>query len=418
MSKSRHYDIVIAGGGLCGASLACALINSGKRVLVVESVSFDSDSQTTYDERTVALTFSSRNVFSALGLWEQMKQNGVQPIHDLHISNQGRFGQTHLSCLDSGTEALGYVILVRNIGSVLWEVLGQSEMIELLCPASVVNARTDQVHCQIEVAQGSKTMSVTAQLLVVADGGRSGLAEKLGYFVNVKPYNQSAILCMIRTDQPHQGRAYERFLEDGPVALLPHRIGHEVNQAIAEARHFALVWTTDNAKVEQRLALKDKEFVDLLQSTFGDRAGSFSDASPRKSYPLSRFRVHYPALKQSVLLGNAAHTVHPVAGQGFNLGLRDVACLAQLIVESDLGLGSTEMAREYVRLRRRDAWAVESFTHTLIQAFSNSMPPISWARNAGLLAIEHCPPAKRILLERTMGLNAIPQKLTSSIPIH
>ncbi|MCY4275421.1 MAG: FAD-dependent monooxygenase [Gammaproteobacteria bacterium] len=409
---------MIAGGGLCGASLACALINSGKRILVVESVAFDATTQTTYDERTVALTFSSRNVFSALGLWEQMEQGGVQPIRDIHVSNQGGFGQTHLSCCDSGTEALGYVIRVRNIGSVLLDVLDQSEEIEFLCPASVINARTDQANCQIEVVHGSKIMSVTAQLLVVADGGRSHLAEKLGYVVNIKSYHQSAILCMIQTDQPHQGRAYERFLPEGPVALLPHHIGTRVGQFASEACHFAVVWTTNNSHVNQRLSLNNKEFVDLLQSTFGDRAGSFSDASIRKSYPLSRFRVDCPALKQSVLLGNSAHTVHPVAGQGFNLGLRDVACLAQLIVESGFALGSTEMAQEYVRLRKRDAWAVESFTHTLIQVFSNSVAPASWARNAGLLAIEFCPFAKKILLNRTMGLNAIPQKLTSSIPFH
>ncbi len=415
--SSRHYDIVIAGGGLCGASLACALSKGGKRVLVVESVALDSDVQPAYDERTVALTYSSRNVFSALGMWGEIEQVGAQPIHDIHVSSRGGFGQTHLSCHDAGQEALGYVIPVRNIGRVLWEALSQSEAIEIQCPASVVNARVEQAYCQIDIVHGSEAGRVTAELLVVADGGRSRLAQILGYAVSTKPYEQSAILSVVRTDQPHHGRAYERFLEDGPIALLPHRINRKSRGPDADACHFAMVWTTRNADVRQRLSLNDEAFVDLLQSAFGDRAGSFADASPRKSYPLSRIRVDCPAMKRSVLLGNAAHTVHPVAGQGFNLGLRDVACLAYLISESGLVLGSTEMAREYVRFRRRDAWAVESFTHTLIQAFSNSMAPVSWARNAFLLAIEHLLPAKRMLLKRTMGLNAMPQKLTSGIPI-
>jgi len=417
-ANSSHYDIVIAGGGLCGASLACALVKSGKRILVVESVAFDSDLQPAYDERTVALTYSSRCVFSALGVWEQIEEAGAQPIHDINVSSRGGFGQTHLSCHDAGTNALGYVIPVRNIGRVLLETLGQSKETEFLCPASVVNARVGQDCCAIEIAHGAETLRVTAELLAVADGGRSMLAEKLGYIVQKKPYEQAAILSVIRSDQPHQGRAYERFLDDGPVALLPHRIDQRAGRSSVAGSHFAMVWTTRNTEVNRRLTLADREFVDLLQSMFGDRAGSFSDASPRKSYPLSRIRVDCPALKGSVLLGNAAHTVHPVAGQGFNLGLRDVACLVHLISESGLVLGSTEMAREYVRLRRRDSRAVEGFTHTLIRAFSNSAAPVSWLRNAGLLAIEHFPPAKRILLKATMGLNASPQKLTSGIPVH
>lgn len=417
-SSSRYYDIVIAGGGLGGASLACALIKAGKRILVVESVAFDSDLQPTYDERTVALTYSSRNVFSALGVWDQIEAGGAQPIHDIHVSNRGGFGQAHLSCHDAGTEALGYVIPVRNIGRVLLETLGQGESIEFLCPASVVNARVRQDCCEMEIAHDSETFRVTAELLVVADGGRSQLADKLGYIVNVKAYEQSAVLCIIKTDQPHQGRAYERFLDDGPVALLPHRIDQGAGLSGADGSHFAVVWTTRNTEVNQRLALDDKEFVDLLQSTFGDRAGIFFAPSSRKSYPLSRIRVDRPALKRSVLLGNAAHTVHPVAGQGFNLGLRDVACLVQLVLESGLALGSTEMAREYVRLRRQDSRAVEGFTHALIQVFSNSIAPVAWLRNAGLVAIEHFPPAKRMLLKTTMGLHASPQKLTSGIPFH
>lgn len=417
-SKSRYYDIVIAGGGLCGASLACALVKSGKRILVVESVAFDSGLQPTYDERTVALTYSSRNVFSALGVWEQIEERGSQPIHDIHVSNRGGFGQAHLSCHDVGTEALGYVIPVRNIGRVLLETLAQGEGTELLCPASVVSARVKQACCEIEIAHDSGTLGVTAELLVIADGGRSQLADKLGYMVNIKSYEQSAILCIVKTDRPHQGRAYERFLDDGPVALLPHRIDQGADRSEANGSHFAMVWTTRNTEVNQRLTLDDKKFADLLQYMFGDRAGSFSDPSSRKSYPLNRIHVDRPALKRSVLLGNAAHTVHPVAGQGFNLGLRDVACLVHLILESGLALGSMEMAREYVSLRRQDSRAVEGFTHTLIRTFSNSITPVSWIRNAGLLVIEHFPPAKRMLLKATMGLNASPQKLTSGIPTH
>lgn len=414
--QHRHFDIVIAGGGLCGASLACALIGSGKRVLVVESVAVNSDLQPAWDERTVALTYSSRNVFSALGLWEQIEAGGAQPIFDIHISNRGWFGQTHLTCGDAGTEALGYVIPVRNLGNVLWHAIERSDEIELQCPASAINVESEGRYCKVEIDDGSETAAVVAELIVVADGGRSQLAQKLGYVVDATSYDHSAILSMVGVDQPHHGRAYERFMDDGPLALLPCCTDQDACPSGKDADCFALVWTTRNNEVEHRLSLDDEQFVDLLQMWFGNRAGNFQAASPRKSYPLSRVRVACPALERSILMGNAAHAVHPVAGQGFNLGLRDVACLVYLILESDLALGSVQMAREYVRLRRWDAWAVEKFTHSLIRTFSSSIPPVAWARNAGLTAIEHLPLVKRSLLRRTMGLNVVPQNLTSGIP--
>ena len=397
--------------------MACALRGAGKRVLVVESAVIGSDSQPAYDERTVALTYSSRNVFSALGVWEQIEKGGAQPILDIHVSNRGGFGQVRLSCKDAGTEALGYVVPVRNIGNVLWEMMNQSDAIEFQCPAKVVSVNVENEYCQVGINHDRAQTQVTADLLVVADGGRSQLAQQLGYAVSDMPYGQSAILSMVRTDRPHRGQAYERFLNDGPLALLPHRIDQGFLQPGGSACDFALVWTVRNRDVAQRLSLNDEEFLDSLQSAFGGRAGNFFEASPRKSYPLSRVRVDCPALKRSVLIGNAAHAVHPVAGQGFNLGLRDVACLAHLITESKFPLGSAEMAGEYVRLRRRDAWAVESFTHALIQAFASSSRPLSWIRNASLAAMEHFPPAKRLLLRSTMGLKAVPQKLTSGIPV-
>ncbi|MXZ81514.1 MAG: 2-octaprenyl-6-methoxyphenyl hydroxylase [Gammaproteobacteria bacterium] len=412
---AAHYDIVIAGGGLCGASLACALVGSKKRVLVVEPVEIESDLQPTWDERTVALTYCSRNVFSALGVWERIERNGAQPILDIHVSSRGGFGQTHLSCNDAGTEALGYVVPVRELGAVLWETIRQSPEIELECPGSVVDADMEEECCRIGIDRPGGRIAVTAGLLVVADGGRSDLAGTLGIPVREEPYDQSAVLCIVGADRPHCGRAYERFTPNGPLALLPHRI--DGGSPAAEACHFALVWTTRDSDLEERMSLDDAGFVDALQSAFGGRAGNFSGPSERKSYPLTRFRVDSPASGRAVLLGNAAHTVHPVAGQGFNLGLRDVACLAELICESGFAPGSEEMAREYIRLRRRDAWMVESFTHSLIRVFSSPVGPVSAARNAGLVAIEHFPPAKRLLLRQTMGLEATPFKLTSGIPI-
>ncbi len=393
-----------------GASLACALSTSGKSILVVESKSLDSGTQPSYDERTVALTYSSRNIYADMDIWHRIEAEGVQPILDIHVSSLGHFGQAHLSCAQAGTPALGYVAPVRAIGAVLWEKIRQSPNITLECPSTVTDATSCNTCCQVMVATGSVVRTCSTRLLVVADGGRSTLAGILGFRCNRQPYAQSAILSMVQSDRPHNGRAYERFTPQGPLALLPHHAGSALPGQGFGGQHYAVVWSTADAGVARRLELDDQAFVRELQETFGYRAGAFSLPTPRKAYPLSRMQVRNPVRKRAVLIGNAAHCVHPVAGQGFNLGLRDIAWLAELLREPHRETGDTAMLEAYKRNRSADTRRVARFTHSLVGCFANRSRIVTLGRNLGLFMTEHLPPVKRALLRNTMGLHELPAR--------
>ncbi len=410
-------DIVIIGGGLVGASLAVALKPTTYNVLLVESVAHQSSHQPSYDERTVALTHSAKLIFSAIGIWKTIENIQAEPILDIHISNRGHFGQTHLSHKNAGTNALGYVVPTRVIGNVLWEELKKDADTEIICPATADNLEQHREFCLVDICSQNETTRIKSRLVILADGGHSPLnsefnklhGNQTGNQPQSKVYGQSAILSIVATDQSHNGRAYERFTDEGPLALLPHSV------AGGKSR-YAVVWTTNQDNVDSRSTLSDDAFLAQLQFTFGDRAGNFSNPSPRKCYPLKRTTLSSPASGRVIVIGNAAHTVHPVAGQGFNLGLRDVADLTELIyTQSDLG--SEAMINTYIRSRKRDTEMVSRFTDSLIEVFSSDLKSVAFIRNLGLKTIEHIPAAKRFLLKRTMGLAGKRSKLALGIPL-
>ena len=406
MTKETRYDLVIVGGGLVGASLAVALRDSGLSIGVVERWPLASDNQPSYDERTVALTWSARCIFKGMGIWEAIS-NDAEPIRDIHVSGRGAAGATHLSHRHAGTPALGYVVPTRVIGNALMKAIGESGNIRLLCPAEAVDQVEDADSRRLTVRVGDEPHVLRAPLVVIADGGRSGLAGDAA--MPVTAYPQEALLSIVSTTLPHRGRAWERFCLEGPLALLP----------LADNR-LAVVWTCLPDTLSMRRSLPDDEFIDHLQSAFGNRAGSFFDPSPRKSYPLGRGHLECPASRRQVVIGNAAHTVHPVAGQGFNLGLRDVAALAELLFEAGRtggDPGSEAMLSEYVRMRRRDTYMVRQFTHGLISLFSADIPPVSIIRSLGLTGIELMPPLKRLLLRRTMGMAGRQGRLARGLPL-
>ena len=383
---SQKFDLIIVGGGLVGASLAAALRNTGIRIAVIEPYAFDADAQPSYDERTVALTDNARQIYTGMGIWEQIENAGVEPILDIHISNQGSFGITHLSHQDVGAPALGYVVPTRSIGRVLYGSTAQSKDIALIQPASAQSLQVRNSRCVVMVDKGREAADeINASLVVIADGGRSGLTKGLG--VDEHVYDQQALLSIVEVDTPHHGRAYERFTKEGPLALLPH-----------QQQRYAVVWTCAKNTIDKRLAMSNSEFLEALQDAFGDRAGIFTNPSPRKTYPLSRNHLGMPARERIVAIGNAAHTVHPVAGQGFNLGLRDVAWLAEHILgafsQGD-DIGNPAVINAYTAIRKRDTRMVSCFTHGLISAFSNDFIAPRLLRNFGLMAIELYPPAKR-----------------------
>jgi 2-octaprenyl-6-methoxyphenol hydroxylase len=389
------------------------LEESDKSILLIEEFSIDDQNQPSYDERTVALTYSARQIYRAMGVWDDVLSKEAEPIKDIHISNRGHFGQTHLSHEDSNTEALGYVVPTRAIGKELWDRLSTSSVTDIICPGTVLNISQDEEFCRVELSTDDKKVSLTSKLLILSDGGRSGLSDSVGLSVDNVAYSQSAVLSIVKTDRTHNGRAYERFTSEGPLALLPmtsfEKESENLNRFDSPGKtssRYAVVWTTENAELKSRMALGDDEYIDSLQETFGDRAGNFSTPSERKSYALKRSSTNSPNNGRVLLLGNAAHTVHPVAGQGFNLGLRDVAALAELIHRADSkDVGDENMMNQYRESRLAESQKVEKFTHSLVSLFCDQSPTVSLFRNLGLSAIEYCPPVKRFLLQKTMGMS-------------
>ncbi len=430
------YDLLIVGGGLVGASLAVALAPAGLSLAVVEAVavpagdnSGDSDAerdnasmatsaaqatgeqatsaaqatgeqatsaeqQPSFDERTVALTYNARQIYTALGVWERMAPH-AQPIREIHVSERGHFGMTHLRGADVGLPALGYVLPARAMGQILHRRLRRSAA-KMYCPAAVKSIRAWRRHAEVTLSAAGGSTTVTARLVVLADGGRSALGAAVGIATQPVDYAQSAVVSMVRTDRAHHGRAYERFTAHGPLALLPYR-----------AQRYAVAWTTAQSQTAARLARSDAAFIADLQATFGDRAGTFSAPTARRCYPLARATATSPVAARVVAIGDAAHRAHPVAGQGFNLGLRDVAALAQRLqhaAQHGADLGAPTLLADYAAARRRETQAVGAFTDGLVKMFCHRNAAVALARNLALAGIEYLPPAKRLLLRRTMGM--------------
>jgi len=424
---TTDYDVIIVGGGMVGGSMACALTGADLKVAVVEVSPADADTQSSFDERTIALTYSSRQIFNGLGLWEPIVATGeASPILDIEISDRGHLGSCRLSHEDAGTEALGYVVPTRVTGRVLHDAIAADDNITLFCPATVVDVQrhAESVEACIESprieSQGAsdgaesdagngrdknESLVLSARLLVIADGGRSNLRDRLGFDRTARSYSQSALITTVKTDQPHHGMAYERFVGSGPLALLP-----------IKTDEFAVVWTLEPEDVATFTEMSDSRFLARLQIAYGDRAGTFECLGSRHVYPLTLERVDQPAGQRVVVVGNAAHLVHPVAGQGFNLGLKDVADLTELICQANEhgeDIGAAGITERYSKNRQRETRNVLEFTDRMIGVFTSDFLPFVVGRNLGLAAVEQLPPVKRALLRRTMGLHGHQSKLAS-----
>jgi len=392
---SQHYDLVIVGGGLVGASLALALEPAGVSVAVVEPAAADAGEQPSFDARTVALTYNARQIYAGLGVWEPIAAH-AEMILEIHISERGGCGMTHLSRAAAGTEALGYVVAARVLGQALHRRMRDSDAVALYCPATAQRLRRGDLGVEVSVSSPAGGATLNAALVVLADGGRSPLAAQAGVRAAPTAYRQCAIVSVVETDCDHRGRAFERFTAEGPLALLPH-----------SDKRYAVVWSTALPQATARMALGDDAFIDALQTAFGDRAGNFSRPAARARYALYHGAAARPIARRAVSIGNAAHLVHPVAGQGFNLGLRDAAALAAVIARArraGCDLGGPEVLEQYAALRRRETARVSAFTDGLIRVFGSRRRTVRVARNVALAGIECCPPVKRLLLRRTMGM--------------
>lgn len=386
--------VLIVGGGLVGASLACALGQAGVRTTVVEADPLGSDQQPGYDERSIALAQGSQRVFSGLGLWSLLEAEAC-PIHTIHVSDRGHFGFTRLQREQEGVPALGYVVAARALGKVLREHLQQLETVELLSPAQLLDFQIEADGVQADIECNGRSQHYVADLLVAADGAQSSIREQMGIESEQRDYRQTAVIANISTDKPHNNIAYERFTDSGPLALLP----------MTEQRS-ALVWTVATDQSESVLALDDVEFLQQLQERFGYRLGRFTRVGERHVFPLQLLQAKESVRARLALMGNAMHTLHPIAGQGFNLGLRDVATLVDVVLDarsSGRDIGKLDVLQRYADWRQGDQRRVALFTDSMVRLFGQTLPPVIGLRNAGLLALDSCPPTKRWFGRITMG---------------
>lgn len=385
-------SLAIIGGGLVGASLALALQEGarerGWRIHLIEPFEPGHEYQPSYDARSTALSYGTRLIYQRLGLWERIAER-AEPILRIHVSERGRFGAARLDARNEAVEALGYVVENAWIGHCLWQAL-DDEVVVRHCPAEVEQLEPGTAGYRLSFTDGQR---LECALAVLADGGRSSLREQLGIQVARRPYGQIALIANITPGKPHGGLAFERFTEDGPMALLP-----------LQDHRCALVWTRSPADATRLAQAHESVFLAELQDAFGYRLGALQQVGARHLYPLTLIEAEEQVRSGLVVLGNAAHSLHPIAGQGYNLSLRDVDALSAALLRSEAPLGDLALLQEYARRQRFDQRLTVGFSDQVTRLFGDSGRLVATGRNLGLLGLDLAPVAKRWFARQAMGL--------------
>ena len=374
------------GGGLVGASLAVALAPLPLNIALIETAPFPV-TQPSWDERCIGLNDTTRVIFERMGVWNAIRPE-AEPITSTHISERGRFGVARFTAAEAGLDALGYNTPMRAIGGALWTRMKSAPNVQVICPAQVSGVTVMADAVQVSVSNGD---TLTAKLVVAADGAQSALRRMHGIGSESRDYEQTAIVGAMKPERPHRGVAYERFTPDGPIAVLP----RPDNTCVT-------IWTVPTEKSKEILAWDNARYLGEFQSAFGNRLGRFLETGKRGGYPLTRVMSDALTAPRTVFVGNAAQTLHPVAAQGFNLGLRDVATLADLLKDSR-DAGAPELLAEYASRRKQDREATAGFTDRLVRTFSNTVPGLSGLRHLGLLALDLIPPVKNAVMRQNLG---------------
>ena len=404
------YDLAIVGGGLVGASLALALAPLGLRIALLEAVApAPGEQHPSFDERTTALANGTVRAFRMLGAWTAMEREAA-PIRRIHVSDQGRFGTARVDAAEQGLEALGYVVPNRVIGAALWAGLARVPSIEVIAPATVSGSEIDGASRVVTFEVAGQARSLRARLVVAADGMRSLVRDQAGIEAEHIEYEQVALTAVMTTQRFHDYVAYERFTEAGPIAILP----------LTDGR-CGLVWTGSPAAVERLLALSDEEFLREFQAAFGFRLGRFLRIGQRASYKLVLSRADRHIAERLAVVGNAAQGLHPIAGQGFNLGLRDAMSLAEVIADGRVAgttdAGDAALLQEYADWRDTDRRRIVAFTDGLVRLFSTPLGVLRGLRSLGILAFDVLPPAKSALARLSVGAAQRVPRLARGVPL-
>jgi 2-octaprenyl-6-methoxyphenol hydroxylase len=404
-----YRDIVIAGGGMVGASLAlqlAAVLPPALSICLVEGFPLPApqaggkpDYHPSFDARSTALSYSSRLVYEKLQLWDELRQ-WLCPIETIHVSSRGRFGSSLLQAADYGWAALGYVVENAWLGNALIQALYRQGRVEIISPARVAAATAEGQGMRLRL-EGAAQSGLETALLIVADGSASGLRQQLGVAVREKSYGQHALVANVAFAQPHRGCAYERFTDQGPVALLP------LLATVPGEHRSGLVWTLPAEQAAHLQACPPGEFLQALQDRFGYRLGRMLQVGERHCYPLALVQSAEQVRQGVVVMGNAAHSLHPVAGQGFNLALRDVAELAAALargVAAGLPPGDLGLLQSYLRRQQPDQHRTIQFSDRLPGLFMHRDPVLGLARDLALSGLDILPSLKREFVRHATGV--------------
>jgi 2-octaprenyl-6-methoxyphenol hydroxylase len=405
-NPDKFYDLVVVGAGMVGASFCCALENllreSPISVLVIEAIAPNNGlaKQSSFDARSTALSFGSRKIFEEFAVWQELGA-AVSAIDEIQVSDRGRLGAVSLSAQEQKVDAFGYVVENKRLGEVLNARLLGSDKINLLSPAAVSSIKATEGGMQLRLQHGDSDAIVDTSLVVLADGGKSPVCGQLGISQSIERYDQHALIANIVFEKPHNNIAYERFTDTGPLAILP-------LQAIDGTNRGSLVWTLSVEQAAEFREMYEEQLLSLLQERFGFKLGKITNIGERFVYPLSLSLAKEQVRPGLALLGNVAHTLHPVAGQGLNLALRDARVLVDVLgkaMQQEAALGDMSMLSEYVARQEADQALTTQFTHNITKLFSSNNDAKVWLRKFGLLAIELSPRVRHSLAERAMGLS-------------
>lgn len=391
MNTSPHYDIAIVGAGLVGASVAIALASAGKKVLLLESGNLELNQTIDEDARNTVLGFGSRELLENIGVWGVL-QDDFSQIDTVHVSQKGSFGVTRLTKETEGLPALGYLIPNHKILTALYAKLRNCVGVDVSENVSALNIVNNSQSVQLSYQHKDAEVTAMCKLLIGADGTRSGVREQLGIEADITDYEQSALVANVKSSSFETGLAYERFTKQGPVALLP-----------LANKKYSMIWVASPEEVQTLLNLPEKEFLARLQKHFGFRIGLFESCGQRQVYPLRLLRAQQVFHNRCLLIGNAAYTVHPIAGQGFNLALRDINYLSALLGQED-DPGLDVVLEQYERERREDVDRIIRFTDGLLRLFSSQSRFLKHARGAALMILGQSPLLQRQVSRQGLGL--------------
>ncbi|PCI59931.1 MAG: 2-octaprenyl-6-methoxyphenyl hydroxylase [Gammaproteobacteria bacterium] len=409
---SQHFDIVISGGGLSGCLMVLSLASLKHRngtpltIAIIESTAIKQSIKQTFDDRVLALAHGSASYLQQLGAWSTIKKQACA-IKDIHISDRGHYGKARLSAQDYNVNALGYVVAMSVIGEALVNSIENSNNITWFTPDAI--SKIEFKAQQVDITLNSQ-QQLTAKLLLGCDGGNSICRQLANIAVSQNDYQQSALIANVACEHDHQGKAFERFTEYGPIAMLPMTNFIAPNIDSNSQGRCSLVWTLPPTQAQKMAELSDDKFAQQLEQNFGTWLGKITYVGKRNVYPLALIQAKQQTYHRMALIGNASHTIHPIAGQGFNLGLRDVKQMAELIEQAlvndesnNSDIGSLALLNQYSDLRTKDLKQVISLTDSLVTLFSNQLPPLVVGRNIGLKVLNYVNPLKNALVRKTMG---------------